>query len=170
MKVPVTGSYSSAVAGSYGGTALLARNPLVTRTRPSSSGTGKERGAILNDLDAIEAGLGEGNGLGFIVLTGDPDYSGGLEFHAWHRGLRGAGPAHERSRALKSGFGPVRLDAFHLPDASALDLARGQGAYAVMQQGRQPDGAARKPKLKINFAAAMKPLGSLVASRDLAGR
>jgi len=39
----------------------------------------------------------------------------------------------------------------------ALDLARSQGAYAVMQQGRQPDGAARKPKLKINFAAAMKP-------------
>ena len=120
--------------------------------------TGKERGAILNDLDAIEAGLGEGNGLGFIVLTGDPDYSDGLEFDAWHRGLRGAGPAHERSRALKSGFTPVRLDAFHLPDASALDLARSQGAYAVMQQGRQPDGAARKPKLKINFAAAMKPL------------
>jgi hypothetical protein len=54
----------------------------------------------------------------------DPDYSDSVAFDAWHRGLRGAGPVHERSRTLKSGFQPLRLAAYHMPDAAALAAAR----------------------------------------------
>ncbi len=42
-----------------------------------------------------------------------------------------------------------------------------RGELAVMAQGRQPDGSARKPKLKIRFGAADAPGGSRVASRSL---
>lgn len=129
--------------------------------------TGGEHAAILNDLDAIEAGLTEPGGLGFIVLTGDPDFSDSAAFDAWHRAQRGAGPAHERSRALKSAFTPRRLDAYHLQDSAALDAAVARGELAVMAQGRQPDGAPRKPKLKIRFDLADDPAGSRVASRPL---
>lgn len=129
--------------------------------------TGAENGAILNDLEAIESCLGEPGGLGFIVLTGDPDYSDCAGFDAWHRAQRGAGPANERSRALKSAFTPLRLDAYHLPDTTALDEARRRGEYSVMTQGRQPDGASRKPKLKVRFDAAERTDGSRIASREL---
>jgi hypothetical protein len=129
--------------------------------------TAGENAAILNDLDAIEAGLAEPGGLGFIVLTGDPDFSTSAEFDVWHREQRGAGLAHDRSRALKSGFVPRRLDAYHLPSAAALDTARLRGEFSQMAQGRQPDGAPRKPKLKLNFGAANSPGGSRVASRSL---
>ena len=132
--------------------------------------TGKEKAAILNDLDAVDACLDGGDSLGFIVLTGHPTYVEHEAFDAWHRGLRGAGPAGERARRLKSGFTPVRLDAFHLADATALDAARGVGAYSDWQPGRQPDGAARKLKLKINLGPAGRPGGSLVASRNLGSR
>jgi hypothetical protein len=110
--------------------------------------------AILNDLDAIDACLDEPGGLGFIVLTGDPDFSTSAEFDVWHREQRGAGPAHDRSRALKSGFVPRQLDAYHLPSATALETARDRGEFSQMAQGRQPDGAMRKPKLKVNFSVA----------------
>jgi len=129
--------------------------------------SGKQRSAILNDLDAVRACLAEGRGLGFIVLTGEPDYGGGVDFDAWHRSLRSTGPAHERSRPLKSGFTPLRLDAYHLLDTRALDLARRSGAYTVMQQGHQADGSARKPKLQINLGAAGRPGGAPIASREL---
>ena len=129
--------------------------------------SGGEDGAILNDLDAIDACLEEPGGLGFIVLTGDPDFSTSAEFDVWHREQRGAGPAHERSRALKSGFAPRQLDAYHLPSAAALQTACLRGEFSQMAQGRQPDGAPRKPKLKVNFAAANSPGGSRVASRSL---
>lgn len=132
--------------------------------------TGGENAAILNDLDAIERGLTEGGGLGFIVLTGDPDYSDSAAFDAWHRGQRGAGAAHERSRILKSGFTPVRLEAFHLADLAALGAARERREYSVMAQGQQPGGAPRKPKLKISFGGASGPRGSRIASRDLVAR
>ncbi len=130
-------------------------------------GTGRENAAILNDLEAIEAGLTEPGGLGFIVLTGDPDYSDSVAFDTWHRAQRGAGPSHERSRALKSGFTPLRLDAYHLRGFPDLEAATLRGEFAVMAQGRQPDGSARKPKLKIRFDAADGPGGSRVASRSL---
>lgn len=129
--------------------------------------TGGENAAILNALDAIEAGLAEPGGLGFIVLTGEPDYSDST-FDAWHRGQRGAGPAHERSRSLKSAFTPRRLDAYHLEDATALAVARERGELSIMAQGRQPDGSLRKPKLKLRFDVANAPGGSRVASRVLA--
>ena len=128
--------------------------------------TGSENAAILNDLDAINAGLAENGGLGFIVLTGDPDYSD-PSFDAWHRTQRGAGAAHERSRMLKCAFTPRRLDAYHLGDAAALSAATERGEYAVMAQGRQPDGTPRKPKLKIRFSLADSPEGTRVASRSL---
>ena len=129
--------------------------------------TGLENAAILNDLDAIEGGVAEGHGLGFIVLSGEPDFSESAEFDAWHRAQRGAGPAHDRSRALKSGFRPVRLDAYHLPDRDALERALARRELAVMAQGRQPDGRPRKPKLKLRFDLADGPGGSRVASRDV---
>lgn len=130
--------------------------------------TGGENAAILNDLEAIEAGLTEPGGLGFIVLTGDPDFSDTTAFDGWHRAQRGAGPAHGRSRALKSGFTPRRLDAYHLKDFQTLEAAMQRGEFDVMAQGHQPDGRARKPKLKIRFVAANAPGGSRVTSRALA--
>lgn len=130
--------------------------------------TGGENAAILNDLDAIHAGLTEPGGLGFIVLTGDPGFSDSAAFDTWHRAQRGAGPAHERSRALKSSFTPQRLDAYHLQGVTALEAAMQHDEYAVMAQGRQPDGSPRKPKLKIRFGRAHAPGGSHVASRRLA--
>lgn len=129
--------------------------------------TGRENAAILNDLDAIEVGLTEPGGLGFIVLTGDPDYSDATAFDTWHRAERGGGAAHDRSRLLKSGFTPRRLDAYHLPDTAALKAAMQQRQFMVMAQGRQPDGSPRKPKLKIRFGPANAPAGCRVASRDL---
>ncbi|WP_155855362.1 hypothetical protein [Actinotalea ferrariae] len=127
---------------------------------------GGEAAALLNDRDAIEAGLDEPGGVGFIVLTGDPDYSDAA-FDAWHRELRGAGPAHDRSRTLKSAFRPLRLDAYHLRDRAALEAALEREEFAVMAQGRQPDGSTRKPKLKIRFNKANSVSGSRVASRSL---
>ncbi|AEI13362.1 hypothetical protein [Cellulomonas gilvus] len=126
----------------------------------------RDDAAILNDLDAIEAGLAEPGGLGFIVLSGVADYSHSAAFDAWHREQRGAGPAHDRSRALKSGFVPQRLDAFHLPTMESLESARLRGEFTVMAQGRQPDGSPRKPKLKIRLDVA-RSSGSLVATRTL---
>lgn len=128
---------------------------------------GGEDAAILNDHDAIAAGLDEPGGLGFIVLSGEPDFSDSTGFDAWHRSLRGAGPPHERSRTLKSAFTPRRLDAYHLADARAFEGAMQRGELAVMRQGRQPDGSPRKPKLKIRFAAANLPGGCRVATRSL---
>lgn len=129
--------------------------------------TGGGNTAILNDLDAIETGLGQPAGVGFIVLTGVPDFSASEQFDLWHREQRGASPAHDKSRALKSGFIPCRLDAYHLPSPAALETGRYRGEFSTMAQGRQPDGAARKPKLKVNFGAADSPGGSRVATRSL---
>lgn len=128
---------------------------------------GKGPSSPLNDLDAVHACLDEGGGLGFVVLSGTPDYSASTEFDSWHRRERGAGPAHERSRPLKSGFAPTTLDAFHLPDRAALDDATARGDYSTMQQGRQQSGSARKPKLQIKMQNATRPGGSHVAHRSL---
>lgn len=162
----------AALVNAFGGGPRRIRNTsfdysLRTTWDLKAHSTGGENAAILNDLDAIEAGLTEPSGLGFIVLTGDPDFSGSGAFDAWHRAQRGAGPAHERSRELKSGFTPLRLDAYHLKDSPTLDATKRRGEFAIMAQGRQPDGSARKPKLKIRFAAANAPGGSRVASRAL---
>lgn len=130
---------------------------------------GASHDAILNDLDAVDACLADG-GLGFIVLTGRPDFSDAADFDTWHRSLRGAGPAHDRSRRLKSAFTPLRLDAFHLADRAALVEQRARGAFSTMIQGRQPDGSPRKPKLKIRLDVAASPGGCRVATRDLQPR
>lgn len=125
--------------------------------------------AILNDIDAVESLLTAGDGLGFIVLSGTPDFSD-PSFDAWHREMRGAPPAHEGSRLLKSGFTPTRLDAYHLPDQDALLEARARGEITVMAQGRQQNGAARKPKLKLHFARARRRDGIHIASVPLHDR
>lgn len=130
--------------------------------------TGREDGAILNDLDAVSACLDEHGGLGFIVLSGEPDYSNGIAFDLWHRAQRGAPPASPKSRALKSGFTPLRLEAFYLRDRDALAAATARGEFTTMIQGRQPDGSPRKPKLKVNFRAAHQPEGTILTSRELA--
>jgi hypothetical protein len=131
--------------------------------------SGRENAAILNDLDAITTCLDGGDGLGFIVLTGEPDYSDSIAFDTWHREQRGAEPAHDKSRALKSGFIPRRLDAYHLPSTAALTSARTRGEFSVMSQGRQPDGAPRKPKLKLNFGRTDELHGCHLATRELGG-
>lgn len=128
---------------------------------------GGENAALLNDLDAVRACLDEQGGLGFIVLTGTPDFSTTAEFDTWHRAERGGGPASEGSRRLKSGFVPHRLDAYHLPTSAALSAARDRGEYTDWVQGRQRSGSPRKPKLKIRFGTANGPQGSRVASREL---
>lgn len=129
--------------------------------------SGGENAAILNDLDAIDTCLDEPGGLGFIVLTGNPDYSDSAAFDAWHRSQRGGGLAHDRSRTLKSGFEPLRLDAYHLQDAATLEAARERHEFSVMAQGHQPDGSPRKPKLKIRFDRANASGALRVASRSL---
>ena len=112
--------------------------------------------AILNDAAAFDACFGAGRSLGFVVLTGQATTS--ETFGAWHRELAGTrqrAPGDDRPvRARKGTFEPYRLETFHLRDSDHLLAALAGGQIREYKQGRQPDGAPRKPKYTLVLPGA----------------
>lgn len=130
--------------------------------------------APLNAMDAIDACLDAGRGLGFIVLSGDTEYDDGA-FRQWIRELRaaqGKKPAKRKTpasyvRKSKARFTPTKLEVFYFADAETLEGARNTGALTVMNQGRQSSGAERRPKYGLNLAKA-RATGLVLAAKTLA--
>ncbi|HLR57672.1 MAG TPA: hypothetical protein VK098_05765 [Beutenbergiaceae bacterium] len=112
---------------------------------------------LLNDQRAVNAAVGQGGGLGFIVLHGEPGFDGEPEFWRWHKQMRAGrelsdaelvrGPG---SRRLKTSFRPLSLEAYWL-DADAL---RDGSALRPFRQGKQADGSARHPKYQLHLKRA----------------
>ncbi|MHB8188295.1 MAG: hypothetical protein ACYDDU_19955 [Dermatophilaceae bacterium] len=129
--------------------------------------------APLNAIDAIDACLDAGRGLGFIVLSGDIEYDDGA-FRQWLRELRAAQgkKAAKRKtpasciRKSKVRFTPTKFEVFYFADAETLEGARNTGALTVMNQGRQSSGAKRRPKYGLNLAKA-RATGLVLASKTL---
>ena len=121
--------------------------------------------APLNDRDAILRCARESQSIGFLVLSGAfvPDADGA--FDAWHRRVRGStrqrGPG---SRALKAAFRPVTVDAYVFQGATGVEDALEQRVLIAFRQGRQPSGAARRPKLKLDLRRGREN-GYVMASR-----
>ena len=133
---------------------------------------GRSRTAILNDHAAVIECLRSGQGLGFIVLSGEASYEGHEDFMAWRKEFCGDGkpkrPSVERSysRRLKSSFSPSHLQAFRLTSVEHLDSAVAAGQVRVAAQGRQQSGQARNPKLHLHFPSASSADGLLLAERS----
>lgn len=123
------------------------------------------RQAPLNDRDAILQCARESQSIGFLVLSGAfvPDADGA--FDAWHRRVRGStrqrGPG---SRALKAAFRPVTVDAYVFQGETGVEDALEQRVLISFRQGRQPSGAARRPKLKLDLRRGREN-GYVMASR-----
>lgn len=132
---------------------------------------------ILNDAEAIRKCVAE-QGLGFLVLGGEAVMDEDGEFVSWHRefkaaqGIRSAPSNSGQSRMRKARFAPLRVEAFWISDALALDAAIAAGQLAVRAQGRQApreeggEGADRRAKFQMNVARARASLR--VARRDWA--
>lgn len=133
---------------------------------------GAAKTAILNDHAAVLACLRAGEGLGFLVLSGEADYEGHLEFAEWRRAFCGEGrsprPKVEKaySRRLKTAFSPAKLQAFRLRDLDHLDAAVAGGQMKLAPQGRQQSGKPRNMKVHMHLPRASSPGGLLIAERD----
>ncbi|QCW51016.1 DNA cytosine methyltransferase [Nocardioides dongxiaopingii] len=130
--------------------------------------------AILNDVSAVRECVSE-QGLGFLVLSGSAVMDESGEFVRWHRSFKAQGsgrlPALSnsgQSRQRKSGFTPLRLEAFWVADTLRLDEAVASGQLAARPQGRQApkgdgsEGSAREDKFHMNLERART--GSILAS------
>lgn len=129
--------------------------------------------APLNAIDGVRACLGGGQGLGFVVLSGEVEYDDG-SFRQWQREQRiaaGKKPATRSSppsyvRKSKPSFTPNLLEAYHLRNESVLEKALADLLMTVMQQGRQASGRPRRPKYGLDLTKARRsPV--LLASRPL---
>jgi hypothetical protein len=126
--------------------------------------------APLNAIDAVDAVLSSGRGLGFIVLSGTVEYDDGA-FRQWHRERRlaqGKVPAKRHrpkrfERKSKTAFTPRLLQAFYIPDRRTLEQAERTGAIRVLNQGRQTDGSPRHPKWAMSIRTAA--VSSLLLTR-----
>lgn len=103
----------------------------------------------LNDQLAMRQVV-EGGGLGLVVLSGNPTYS--IEFSKWHKEFRGK--PGEPIKQLKEVFTPTHLEAFFIPDESALEGALRDGLLSHFAQGKQQNGAPRKPKYSLDISKA----------------
>lgn len=134
------------------------------------------RGAmLLNDERAMRSCVEE-QGLGFLVLSGDAVMDEDGSFVAWHRqfkadrGVKAAPSNRGPSRVRKRTFIPKAVEAFWLPNTSALDAALLAGQLRVRPIGRQPpkraglSGAARADKFQLDVNRAR--LGLCVARRE----
>lgn len=127
---------------------------------------------ILNDRAAVLDVLSSQRGLGFLVLNVSVEFDD--EFREWHRQYRvdhgrvrrvRSTPArfHRRSKSYVS---PQRLEAFVIPDYNHFARAEQDRRIRLMNQGRQSDGGARRPKSLL----ALVPASSsdlLVATRSI---
>ncbi|MCZ4499983.1 MAG: hypothetical protein JWQ74_2538 [Marmoricola sp.] len=117
--------------------------------------------APLNACEAIDNALASGTGVGFLVLSGDVEYDDG-EFRQWQRDFRSMHGKPARPRAIpakytrrsKPSFAPTALEAFFIPDTSALESALRDGSVTVMKQGAQTSGKARRPKYSMDLVKA----------------
>lgn len=133
----------------------------------------KASSAPLNAVDGVAACLGAGYGLGFVVVSGDVEYDDG-EMREWQRDQRvaaGKKPAKRSAppsyvRRSKKSFTPRLLEAYHLPDDSALERALEESLLTWMSQGQQVDGSPRKPKYGMNITRA-RSSSLLLARREL---
>ena len=105
------------------------------------------RDCQLNDEQSMKLAIGD-NGLGLIVLSGEPTYSG-MSFTKWHKALRGSPGVP--TKELKSAFRPTRLDSFYVKDLAALHNSLDQKIIQPFAQGRQPNRALRPPKYKMDL-------------------
>lgn len=119
--------------------------------------------APLNAVDAVDAVLASGRGLGFIVLSGLAERS--MTFRGWrreHRAMHGKQPRKRNrpaafQREAKSVVHPERLDAYYFSDLETLDAALHRKVLRVMRQGRQVSGHPRRPKYELSMNAAALP-------------
>lgn len=129
-----------------------------------------ENETILNDEQAVRECV-EDQGLGFLVINGVAvDDENGL-FRAWHRDLRmtnGRTPRESDNsahhRRMKAGFHGVSVEAFWIPNTSALLAAIAGGSMQVAPQGRQASGAPRRDKFKMRPRQARADDGIRVAN------
>lgn len=110
-----------------------------------SAGDGR---VILNSMAATDEIIDD-IGFGFIVMTAIPEFDDG-EFKKWQREYResyGHVPRkrtrpRKYDRKAKKAYKLIKLDAFYIPGSIHL----GHEAFGVLSQGKQGDGAYRKPK------------------------
>lgn len=129
---------------------------------------------VLNDERAVRACVDE-QGLGFLVVSGEAvmDHTG--EYKTWHddwklkRSGKPAAPSNSGiSRMRKAAFNPLQVDAYWVPNTTALEAAILSGQLTPRAQGRQAPrikggaGAPRPPKFDMNTTRA--DIGIRVAS------
>lgn len=116
--------------------------------------------AILNDAEAVMACV-EGQGLGFLVLSGRGVMDEDGAFKAWHDAFKGkpATPSLSgNSRLRKASFVPLVVEAFWIPNREAFDEAVRLGALRIASQGRQQSGAPRRDKIHMRLEPARRLL------------
>lgn len=128
---------------------------LKTHTVAPDKRQGQKDWLILNDAESIDVAVNEG-GLGFLVITGTPDFNGYQEFDQWHRRQRGAKPRSDKKnpRKLKVGVQITGVQAYLIEDFDELEKAKADSIISIFHQGRQASGQARQPKYKLDLNAA----------------
>ncbi|WP_300677452.1 hypothetical protein [Nocardioides sp.] len=131
------------------------RSPLTSAIKRGQSA------APLNDQEAMDACIRE-QGLGFLMIGGEAISDDDGEFVEWHRGFKAAQGVKSRSsnsggsRARKSAFEPLHVEAFYFHNEAALDAAKAAGQITGFAQGRQaPDeeggvGRSRRPRYNLS--------------------
>lgn len=107
---------------------------------------------ILNDKDTVERIIKFESGMGFVVAHVEFTFDTDGLLSKWR-------DSHEEktrsisnhSRIMKSEGRIVKLGAVFIKDMATLENGIEDGWISVFKQGRQPTGAARKPKYWINL-------------------
>lgn len=113
--------------------------------------------APLNDKESIQSAV-RLEGLGFIMLSGEPGFEGEQEFYEWHMTEvrhRTLTERSENSRSLKSSFRPNMIEFFYFENEEELTRAECENILAVFAQGRQASGAPRKHKYNLKVEQAL---------------
>lgn len=122
--------------------------------------------APLNDRDSILKCVEEHRSIGFLILSGAPTFDGLAEFDAWHRSLRNKPQSRSKNpRALKVSLTPVAIEAYVFDGIEEVNAAMDQKILKPFNQGRQQNGAPRKPKLHLALKRA-REAGHVMASHD----
>lgn len=116
----------------------------------------KSKSAPLNDKASMREAV-RGGGIGFIILSGIPQFDHEQDFYEWHYStVRGKKPSERsaNSRKLKTAFALTRLDFFFIDSLDVLDRLEGAKIITDFKQGKQADGSPRKVKYQINIDKA----------------